>query len=38
MFDRLKSLYERGLLSAQGVDNAVSRGWITTEQAAEIIG
>lgn len=38
MYLRLLRLYNDGRLTATGVQNAVARGWITAEQAAEIIG
>ena len=37
MFERLKRLYESGQLDQKGVENAVAKGWITQEQAAEIL-
>ncbi len=37
MFERLKRLYESGQLDQKGVENAVTKGWITQEQAAEIL-
>lgn len=36
MYERLKSLYLDGRLSDAGLDNAVTKGWITEGQAAEI--
>lgn len=36
MFDRLKRLYLAESLTDAGLDNAVTRGWITVEQEAEI--
>jgi len=44
MKDKLYSLYQNGLngiepsLSVDGILNAVSNGWITTEDAVEIVG
>lgn len=44
MKDKIKNLYANGLagkspaLDAHGVLNAISRGWITTEDAVEIVG
>ena len=37
MFDRIKHWYESGLWTAANVDKAVVRGWITPEQAGEIL-
>jgi len=37
MFERLKKLYTEGKLTAEGVRNAVAKGWITDEQAQEIL-
>lgn len=39
LFDanRLKRLYEQGRLSASGINNAVARGYITADQAEEIL-
>lgn len=36
MFERLKGLYLTGRLDDAGLDNAVTRGWITDQQAADI--
>lgn len=36
MYDRLRSLYLAGSLSDAGLDNAVTKGWITQAQADEI--
>lgn len=36
MYDRLKSLYLAGKLSDTQLDAAVTKGWITAAQAAEI--
>ena len=38
MFERLKRLYEAGKIDEAGIHRAVENGWITPEQAAEIIG
>lgn len=38
MFPRLKRLYDAGRLTESGISNAVALGWITAEQAAEIMG
>ena len=37
MFERLKRLYDTGKLDEAGIQNAVLKGWITAEQAQEII-
>jgi hypothetical protein len=37
MFERIKHWYESGMWDADRVDRAVLRGWITLEQAAEIL-
>lgn len=37
MFERLKRLYNLGKLDATGIQNAVAKGWITQEQAEQII-
>ncbi len=37
MFERLKRLYESGQLDQKGIENAVAKGWITQEQANEIL-
>lgn len=36
MYERLLHLYSSGSLSEAGLDTAVSRGWITEEQAQTI--
>lgn len=36
MYDRLRALYISGQLSDAGLQNAVTKGWITPEQAAQI--
>lgn len=38
MYDTIKRLYQSNRLKKDGVQKAVQRGWITAEQAAEIIG
>lgn len=38
MFLRLKRLYDAGRLTTDGITAAVERGWITDEQAQEIVG
>lgn len=37
MYNRLKKLYLAGRLNDTGLENAVTRGWITEDQKAEII-
>ena len=37
MYNRLKKLYLAGRLNDVGLENAVTRGWITEDQKAEII-
>lgn len=37
MYPRLLRLYKAGRLTASGINNAVTLGWITAEQAAEIM-
>ena len=37
MYKRLKKLYLAGRLNDTGRENAVTRGWITEDQKAEII-
>ena len=37
MFERLKRLYTDGKITQEGINNAVAKGWITQEQANEII-
>jgi hypothetical protein len=34
----LKRLYNEGRLTKEGIDNAVVRGWISADEAAEIVG
>ena len=36
-YNRLKKLYLAGRLNDVGLENAVTRGWITEDQKAEII-
>ena len=38
MFDRLNRLYKAGRLTAEGLANAVARGWITEDQRRQITG
>ena len=37
MFERIEALYKAGKLDAVGVEKAVARGWITQEQADQIL-
>lgn len=37
MFERLKRLYDAGLLDEAAILNAVKKGWITQEQAELIL-
>ena len=37
MFERLKRLYNAGLLDEAAIRNAVTKGWLTEEQANEIL-
>lgn len=37
MYDRIKYLYDKGRLTSNGVQNAVSKGWITQEQHDQIV-
>ena len=37
MYPRLLRLYKAGRLTESGINNAVALGWITAEQAAEIM-
>lgn len=37
MFERLKRLYTEGKLDEAAIRNAVTKGWITEEQAVEIL-
>jgi len=36
-FEKVKKYYERGLWNETMVENAVKKGWITEEQAIEIL-
>lgn len=38
MYERIKRLYNTGKLSIDGVRNAVTKGWITEAECAEILG
>lgn len=38
MYERLKRLYNTGQLDVAGLQRAVGLGWITQEQAEEIMG
>lgn len=38
MFETLRYLYERGRITASGLERAVGLGWITAEQKQEIVG
>lgn len=38
MFERLSYLYRAGKLTAEQLDIAVSKAWITAEQKTEILG
>ena len=37
MYNRLRKLYLAGRLNDVGLESAVTRGWITEDQKAEII-
>ncbi len=37
MFASVKRLYDEGRLTETGLDNAVSKGWITTEEKTQIM-
>ena len=37
MFEYLKELYREGKISEAGLDNAVSKGWITEEEKQKIV-
>jgi len=37
-FELVKSYYDRGLWNAKRVRDAVTKGWITAEECAEILG
>ena len=38
MYNRLKRLYDEGRIDSAALQNAVDRGWITTEEYMEITG
>lgn len=38
MYAAIESMYRHGRITAAGVQAAVTRGWITLEQAQEILG
>lgn len=38
MYETLKRLYEENRLTQEGLQNAVTKGWITEEQYQTIIG
>lgn len=38
MFETLKRLYDTGKLNEQGLQNAVTKGWLTTGEYNQIIG
>ncbi len=37
MFERLKRLYDEGKIGVSAIWNAVTKGWLTEEQAQEIL-
>jgi len=37
MFETLKRLFDTGKLNEQGLQNAISKGWITEEQYNQIV-
>ncbi|MCI8828076.1 MAG: XkdX family protein [Ruminiclostridium sp.] len=37
MFETIRRLYQSGKLTAAGVEAAAAKGWITEEQAREIV-
>lgn len=37
MFERLKRLYQSGQLNESAIQNAVTKGWITEEEANNIL-
>jgi hypothetical protein len=37
LYNRLKKLYNEGRLTEAGLENAVTRGWITKEQKEAIV-
>lgn len=38
MFERLKRLYVEGRIDTAAIERAVTNGWITRDQADEILG
>lgn len=38
MYERLKRLYDAKRLGVEGILNAVDKGWLTEDEAREIIG
>ncbi len=38
MYNTLKRLYQSGKLDEKGLENAVTKGWITEKQKQEIMG
>lgn len=38
MFETIQRLYQSGKLTQAGVEAAATKGWITQEQAQEIVG
>ena len=38
MYERLKRLYDEGRITQTQLRNAIDKGWITTEEYAEIVG
>lgn len=38
MYENLKRLYKQGKISVSGIENAVSKNWITQDQANKILG
>lgn len=38
MYNNLKRLYQSGKLKEEDIHNAVSKHWITSAEAAEILG
>ena len=37
MFERLKRLFNEGKIDEAGIRNAITKGWLTEEQANEIL-
>jgi len=37
-YEKVKRYYDKGFWNAEMVNNAVSKGWITEEEAKEITG